>query len=127
MTISLYLQCIAMCFFGQAVHLFIIKIPALKERSRVANKSFSMRDWWACDWNLVIGTFAIMAILLIGLDELTKWQPVILNKVKWLFAFVGAFGSTVAMSKWSAFEKGINNVVDMKTNIADEVIKKDQV
>lgn len=119
MTHSLYLQCVAMFILGQAAHLFLFKVPAMKERSRVANKSFRMKDWWACDWNIIIGTQVVGALAIFGLDEILNWKPEVLNYVKWFFAAVGAFGSTAVMAKMSQFDKGINKVIDIKTDIAD--------
>jgi len=126
MTLSLYLQCVAMLLLGQALQLFLIKIPAIKERCRVANKPFSMSEWWGSDWNLVIGTAVIGAMAIIGLDQLVHWKPEILNYVKWFFGGIGAFGSNLLLSKWSSFEKALNSIVDKKTNIADGVVPIDQ-
>lgn len=115
----LYLQCVIMFVLGQALHLFLVKVPAIKERCRVANKPFSWNEWWGCDWNIIIGTQVAGALVIFGLDEIVNWKPEVLSYVKWFFAAVGAFGSTVAMSKMSQFEKGLNKVVDIKTDIAD--------
>lgn len=119
MTLSLYLQCVLMLLLGQALQILLIKIPSIKERCRAANKPFSWAEWWGCDWNVVIATGLLGAICIVGLDELTKWKPEILNVVKWFFAAVGAVGSSVALSKWSQFEKSLNTVIDRKTDIAD--------
>jgi hypothetical protein len=120
MTLSLYLQCVLMFVLGQAAHLFLVKVPAVKERCRVANKPFAWKEWWRCDWNVIIGTQIIGALLIVGLDQFLHWKPQVLDYVKWFFAAVGAFGSTVAMAKMSQFEKSLNNVIDIKTDIADE-------
>lgn len=119
MTHWVYIQCVLMFLLGQAAHLFLIKIPAIKEKSRVANKSFAWKDWWACDWNVVIGTQVVGALVIFGLDEIVNWKPEVLDYVKWFFAGVGAFGSTIAMAKMSQFDKSINKVIDIKTDIAD--------
>jgi len=123
MTISLYVQCVAMFVLGQALQIFLIKIPAVRERCRVSNKAFTIHDWFGCDWNIVVATFIIGAMLIIGLDQIVHWKPGILDYVKWFFAFVGAFGSNVALAKWSSFEKGLNNLIDIKTDIADGKVK----
>lgn len=110
-----------MFVLGQAAHLFLIKIPAIKTRCRAANKAFVFREWWACDWNLIIGTQVIGALLILGLDQLIYWKPGVLDYVKWFFAGMGAFGSTIAMAKGSQFEKGLTTLLDVKSNIADSV------
>jgi hypothetical protein len=121
MTLFLYLQCVLMFIGGQAIHLFLVKIPALKKRARAANKDFAMKEYWAEDWPIVVGTQVVGMVVILGLDQIVHWKPVILDWVKWWFALLGAFGSTVIMSRWSPFEKKLLNVIDVKTNIADGV------
>lgn len=121
MTPSLYFQCVLMLLLGQALQIFLVKIPAVKERCRVANKPFAWSEWWSCDWNVVVATAIIGAMAIIGLDQLVHWKPGILDYVKWFFAAIGAVGSTVALSRWSSFEKSLNDLVDKKTNIADSI------
>jgi hypothetical protein len=114
-------QCILMFIGGQALHLFLIKVPAIKTRARAANKQFIFKEWWECDWNIIIATQIIGALCIIGLNELAQWNPTILAYVRWFFAGIGAFGSTVAMSKFSQYEKELTRVLDIKSNIADVV------
>lgn len=110
-----------MFFLGQAAHIFLVKIPAVKTRCRAANKPFTWKEWLNCDWNVLAGTLAIGALLICGLDEFLKWKPETLEYIKWFFAAVGAMGSNVVMAKMSQFEKTLNNVIDIKSNIADNV------
>lgn len=121
MTQSLYLQCVAMYILGQALHLFVIKIPSVKKRDRAANLEFSFKEYWKQEWNIIIGNQVLGAVVIIGLDQLVAWKPFILDYVKWFFVAVGAVGSTVIMSKFSTYEKKVLNIVDVKTNVADEV------
>jgi hypothetical protein len=121
MTIKLYWFCVMMFILGQAAHLFLIKIPAIKKRSLAANKPFVFKEWWACDWNIIIGTQVIGALLIVGLDQLIYWKPGVLEYVKWFFAGMGAFGSTIAMAKGSQFERQLTGLMDIKSNIADTV------
>ena len=119
MTLSIYIQCVIMLILGQALQVFIIKIPDIKSRAKLANQQFIWKDWWASDWNLVIGTAILGAIVIVGLDQLIHWKPEILEYVKWFFAGLGFFGSTVVMAKYSQYSKYFNQVIDVKTNIAD--------
>lgn len=121
MSTKMYLFCVVMFILGQAAHLFLIKIPAVKARSRAANKTFIFKEWWACDWNIIIGTQVIGALLIFGLDQIIYWKPGVLDYVKWFFAGMGAFGSTIAMAKGSQFEKQLTGLMDIKSNIADTV------
>src|SRR5437762_13515301 len=98
MTLSLYLQCVAMFILGQALHLFLIKVPQIKTQSRAVGKPFAWKSWWNCDWNIIIATQIIGALFIVGLDQFLNWKPEVLNYVKWFFAGLGAFGSTIAMA-----------------------------
>lgn len=120
-TIYDYLICALMSVLGQAGHLFLIKIPALKTRSRAANKAFLFKEWWNCDWNVILGTQVIILLCIFGLKELLAWKPGVIDYVRWFFAAIGAFGSTVAMAKGSSFEKGLTGLIDVKSNVADAV------
>lgn len=126
MTLWLYTQCVIMFILGQALHVFLIKVPAVKERCRAANKPFSWGEWWGCDWNIIIATAIIGAMLILGLDQLLNWKPAILAYVKWFFGGFGAFGSTIALSKFSQFEKSLVKVIDLKSNIADGIDQPNQ-
>lgn len=120
-TFFLLIQCVLMFIFGQCVHLLLVKMPALKKRVRAVNKKFLFREWWDEDWNIIIGTQFIGAMVIIGLNEIVAWKPEILEYVRWFFAAVGAFGSTIAMSKYSQYEKTITGLMDIKSNISDTV------
>ena len=126
MTISLYIQIVAMFILGQMLQLFWLKIPSLKKRAKVANYKFSVKDYFSEDWHLIAGTQVFGAMAVLGLNELTHWRPEILDVVKWFFAAIGAFGSSVVLSKLSVFEKKLSNVIDFKTNIGDAVTETDE-
>lgn len=121
MTLSLYIQCVAMYLLGQAVDLFLLKIPELRTLYRKANEDFCWKKYWQTDWNVIIGTQVVGAMLILGLNELTQWKPQILDYIKWFFGGVGAVGSSIIVSRWSQAKKYIMNVIDNKTNIADKV------
>ncbi len=105
MTISLYFQCLAMFILGQIAQITLIKIPVFKRRAGIVDGKFILKDWWKCDWNIVVGTTALGAILFTCIDEILKWEPAIYDRVKLLFGFVGAFGSNYFLSKYSKYMK----------------------
>ena len=113
-----------MVVLGQALQVLLIKIPDLKKRAKIANQLFIWKDWWSSDSNLVWGTFAFGAMVIIGFDEVTHYKPEILHAVKWFFAGIGAFGSNFVMAKWSKYGKYFDDVTDEKTNIADGIKNK---
>lgn len=104
---------------GQGLHLFLVKIPSIKKRASAVSRPFVWSDWWSCDWNIIIATQIIGGMSIIGLDELVNWKPEILEYVRWFFAGIGAFGSTVAMAKFSSYEKTLTNLIDVKASVSD--------
>lgn len=122
MTSKLYWTCVAMFILGQLLTLMLMTIPKLRKLSRQANKEFSLKIWWQTDWNLVIATQVIGALVILGLDQILNWKPDILFYVKWFFAALGAFGTTVATNYWSKFENGLNKLMDIKSNVSDKMI-----
>jgi len=123
-TTQLIIQCILMFILGQLLQLFWLKIPSLKKRAKAANYQFSIKEYWGTDWNLILGTQVIGAMLILGLNELTQWKPIILEVVRWFFGGIGAFSNSVVLSKLSSYEKKLNNFIDVKTDIADGVEPK---
>lgn len=120
MTLSLYLQCVAMFICGQAVDLFLLKIPELRALYRKANEDFNWKKYWQSDWNVIVGTQIVGAMVVLGLNEIVQWKPAILDYVKWFFGGLGAVGSAIIVSKWSGCKKYIMSIIDNKTNIADK-------
>lgn len=123
-TRQMVLWCVVMFIGGQLLQLFWVKIPAVKERCRVANKPFSMKTYWESDWNLIVGTCIFGGMLIVGLGELVTIKPEVLSYIRWFFAFIGFAGSSFVLSKYSKFEKSINAIVDLKTDIADGIKDK---
>lgn len=119
MTTSLYIQCVTMFLLGQVLQILWIKVPDIKSRAKLANQKFIWKDWWSSDWNLVMGTMVVGAMLIIGLDQFVHWKPAVLDYLKWFFGGLGFFGSTVVLAKLSKYAAYFNGVIDLKTNIAD--------
>jgi len=108
-----------MLCLGQALQILIVKIPSLKKKARVANVHYSFQELWDEDWNLLVATCVIGASVTIGLTELAAKWPGILDLIRWLYWLLGAFGSSVVMSKWGTYEAKIMQLLDVKANIAD--------
>lgn len=119
MTLSLYLQCVAMYIFGQVLHVLLVKVPAARQRSIIANETFTFGKYWKSDWHLIVANQVFGAMLIIGLDQIANWKPFILEYLKWFFAGLGYVGSSAILAKFSKYEKTLQNVIDIKTNIAD--------
>lgn len=119
MSTSLYIQCILMFMCGQALHLFWIKIPSLKDKAKANNKAYYFKEFWNCDWNIIIGTQIVLIMLLTGYSELVGWKPGIVDVVKWTFAAIGAFAGTVGLAKFSRYEQSLMKDLSVKANITE--------
>lgn len=119
MTLALYLQCGFMFMLGQGLHLFWIKLPSFKEKALAANKPFSYKEWWECDKWLVIGLQLAGISIFMGLDQIFRFKPEIIDYTKWFFWAIGAFGSNLLFQKFSQYAKGQTKIIDLKANIAD--------
>lgn len=116
---QLYIQCLIAGLLGILIHVFGIKLPALKKRSDVANKKFSIQDYLADDWiGIGLSVITVLVAILL-LDEIIGYKPALLKYIKYFFVFIGYTGSSLLLSALSKTDKAINAVVDKKTNIAD--------
>ena len=121
MTINLYtyLFCFLAGLLGIASHILFIKLPALKASSKVANIPFSMKSYFEDDWVALAGSLLTVIICMFVLPELVKWQPDVINFLRWLFIVMGFAGSTILQATLGKTVDKINQVIDAKTNIAD--------
>lgn len=122
MTKELYLWCGVMYLIGQLFHFFVIKIPTVKKRTIAANKHFSFKEYMAEDWYIHIGNMLFGVACVIGVDQFLSWKPDVLNVIKWLFFFVGISGSSIGLALFSAYEKTVLRIIDVKTNVADSIL-----
>jgi len=70
MSTQLYFFCVVMYILGQLLCLMWQTIPSLKKKAAIANTTFSLKAWFACDWNIVVGNMVFGAILILALKLL---------------------------------------------------------
>lgn len=121
MTHQIYIQCVVASGIGIAFQI-VMKMISLQSRSRAANKKFSAAEYFRNDWLVIIATFITCAAFIFFLDELTSWQPFIKGWVKLMFVFVGYTGSSVLQLLLSRTAKKLEQIIDLKTNIADGIV-----
>lgn len=124
MSTSLYLQCVAMFILGQALDLFLMKIPELRKLYAKTNEKFNWNKYWAGDWNVIVGAWILCAILVIGQDQLLTLKPGVADYLKWLYVALGGFGSSIVVTKWGSAKQYILNIIDVKANIVSNDIGK---
>lgn len=127
MTPILYLQCVGMFLLGQGLTFFFVTTPMLQTLYKKANEDFSMKKYWANDWNKIIGVQLLGALFILGLDQLLHWKPWVLDGIKWWFAGLGVVGDLLG-ARLSAYRKSIMEVIDKKTkpNATDSVTPNDK-
>ena len=106
---------------GVLLQIFAVKIPSLKKQFASSNTVFKFSAYLADDWYAIVASFVSLGILIVGLDEVLGLKPELVNYVKWMFIFVGYTGSSIIQYVLSLTSKKINAVIDIKTNIADNV------
>lgn len=99
----------------------LFKIQSLKSRSKLANHSFSLKEYFNDDWVTILTSFVCIGAAVYVIDEFIKKTPELVDYIKWFFIFVGYSGSSVIQSVLSVTSKKINSIIDIKSNIADGI------
>lgn len=120
MTFQLYIECLSIAFIGMALQT-ALKMKSLQDKARAANVEFKIKQYFSNDWLSIVASILTIIMFLLFLDNILKWKPVIVDYVKIGFAFIGYTGSDIASRLFGVVNKKINNVIDEKTNIADNI------
>lgn len=120
MTLHLYLACFAIALIGMALNT-ALKMKSLQDKARAANVEFKPGKYFSDDWLSITASLLTIIMFLLFLDNILKWKPAVIDYVKIGFAFIGYTGSDIASRLFGVVNKKINNVIDTKTNIADNV------
>jgi len=115
-----YIQCFLGGMLGILAHVFIFKIPALKEASRVSNVRFRIGTYLNDDWAVIFASFLSVVIVMFVMDEIIAESPCIAENIKWFFITIGYTGSSIIQTKLGRSSKKINEVINYKTDIADK-------
>jgi hypothetical protein len=99
----------------------VLKMKSLQDKAKVANLTFKPITYFREDWLSITASVLTIILFLLFLDNILKWHPAIVNYIKIGFGFVGYTGSDIASRLFGVVNKKINNVIDVKTNIADNV------
>lgn len=118
MNTQLYFWCTLLGLLGISFQT-LIKISTLKKQAQLTNHKFNVIDYFNNDWPTVCLNLITLAVAVIAMDELVKYQPKVLPFIKWFFFFIGYTGSSLLNYFLSKSQNLINNVIDQKSNIAD--------
>ena len=99
----------------------LLKIQQLKKQSKIANHIFSFKEYFSDDWISILTSFVSVGVAIYTMDELINAKPQLAEYIKWFFIFVGFSGSSLIQSVLSVTAKKIDSIIDIKTNIADDI------
>lgn len=119
MTGNLFLQCVGCGFLGILFHI-LLKIKALKRRSKAANIKFSYAEFISDECITIAISAVSVVIFIIILPELINYREWVQDWVRFMFVSVGFMGSSILQSFFSKTEKNLLDVIDKKTDIADD-------
>lgn len=122
---NILLQCAIAGICGVLYHT-IIKAQSVKKRFKAANQEFVISKFLR-DEALAIASSVITVVLcLVVIDELFRISPRVADYIKALFAFMGYTGASIIQHVFGKSEKYILNIIDKKTNIADNKTGADE-
>lgn len=121
MDTKLYIWCALSALLGMALHVFAVKLPAALTRAKTANVKLTGMQFLMSELPGLCSTLAAIAIALLVVDEVLNYKPNLSGWLKGLFAFYGYTGSSILLAVFGKVGKQLNSIVDIKTNIADEV------
>lgn len=107
---------------GIIFHLVAVKIPSLINKSKVAKHPFVFKDYLKDDWFTIVASVVCVAIMIITLEEVLDLRPALRRMVNIMFVFVGFTGSSIIQALLSVANKKIMQVIDVKTNIAEDIL-----
>ena len=116
-----YLFCFLAGLSGICAHVLFIKLPELKKSSKVANRPFVLSGYFSDEWLALASSVLTILIAMLVIDEIIKWQPFVIDWLKWFFVFIGYTGSSLLQAALGKTADKINQVIDVKTNIADGI------
>lgn len=121
MTFTTYLLCFLAGCLGILFHIFAVKIPATKKQAQVANMKFTYKGFFQDELVAILASLLTVIILLVVLNEVLALKPAVEPYLKSGFVLVGYTGSSILIALLGKASQKINEVVNIKTDVADQV------
>lgn len=118
--IWIYVQCFVLGVLGAFLHA-LIKIKSIQTKARKANIAFSAGDYLREDWVSHLTSLTTIVVCLFLIADVLHVKPEILYYLKFAFLFTGYAGNDIASRILGAVNKRVNDVIDKKTSVADEI------
>jgi len=107
-------------FLGVFIHC-CIKANSLIVDAEKANINFTVKDYLNKDALGISVSIAMIFLWFLIFGEVGAKYPKIIDFIRTTFGLMGFFGSYIAQKIFSRGKQYINNVIDKKTNIADNI------
>lgn len=96
-----------------------MKAQGLKTKAKVGNISFKIKDYLADDYISIAFAFASIFVWLLIFGEVSTRYPQVIGYTRLSFVLFGGVGSHAIQYFFSVADKKIMNIIDKKTDIAD--------
>lgn len=103
----------------------LMKAQSLIKDAKVANVKFGFKDYLNCDWFGIGISFIAVFIWLFIFEEVAQKYTAIQGMIRISFVLMGLAGSYLIQAVFSRAKGFIRNVIDKKTDIADEIVAND--
>lgn len=120
MSIILFLTCFGCGLLGILFHVLQGAVKQRK-RSKTANIPFSLWEYMQDQILSVMLSMCAVLILIVCLDEFAQLKPEVWDYVKFTMIACGFMGSSLLMAAFGAAEKKYLQIIDKKTDIADNI------
>jgi hypothetical protein len=119
MSAQLYFQCFLVGVLGWVIA-SIRKISSLQETAKRTNVEFSPIEYFKTDWAAIATTFAVIAVMLLILDQVLHINPKWVDYSKIVFLPTGYMGAEIIGTIMGQVKKKINAAIEYKARQTDE-------
>lgn len=117
---GIYLSALIAGLLGILISI-IVKGNSLKAKAKAGNATFTWLGYVKDDFGAILLSFVVLitCVYLLGDKGIQNYEDYYANWSRAVFVFVGYAGSDAAIRILGRTSNKINNVIDVKTNIAD--------
>lgn len=105
-------------FLGMTVQ-FLQGLQSLKQTAKAANFTFVFKKYLQDDIIVILTTIATIFLFILFLPNFLQIRPDSIKIARIVFGLVGWTGSDILQLVFSPTKKKIMDIIDIKTNIAD--------
>ena len=119
MSASLYIQCFLVGVLGWAIA-SIRKIASMQATAKSNNVEFNPMEYFKTDWAAIATTFAVIAVMLLTLDQVLHINPKWVDYSKIVFLPTGYMGAEIIGTVMGQLKKKINASIEYKARQTDQ-------